>query len=83
MSSLIARVVNHGRGEQVEVIREGAWQELLDWLSWAKDAHTARAKTGQYDGAKERSDTKAAFLEFAAERGVKRGDALALYRRWF
>lgn len=77
------RVVNRGRGDQRERATAGVWQDLIDWLNWAKDAHAARQKTGQYDGAKERADTKAAFLEFAAGKGVKRGDALKLYRRYF
>lgn len=83
MSSLVARLVNHGNGEQVEVVHDGVWQELLDWITWAKDAQRERAATGKYDIAKERADLKQAFLSFAAEKGLKRGDALRIYRRWF
>lgn len=79
MSSILGRFAN-GR---LETAHENVWQELLDWLDEAKRAYNIRLRSGNFHAAKERADTKQAFLEFALGKGVKRGDALALYRRHF
>lgn len=75
---LVVRLID-GRPE---IALPGAAGVLSDHIRMLQDAFRERLATGRYDVAKERRDLRDAFLDRAAELGVKRKDAERLYRRW-
>jgi hypothetical protein len=80
MAPEILSRIHEGRLEQRIF---GAQTELRAIFDEMKAAYSARLETGRFSAAKERRDLHQAFLDAAAQMGVRAKDAERMFRSWF